>query len=378
MRNNYYVVACDSFKGCMTTFEVEEAVNSGILSANPKAKIITIPISDGGDGFLKVLQSITHCSIFECNCHDALMRPITANYGIIEQRKTAIIESALVCGLNLIEPELLNPLKATSYGLGEMLCFILNRGYKSVIIGLGGTATSDCGIGMLKALIDKFCPGKTIYHLISILNERFPDLEITIASDVNNSLYGENGAAFVFGRQKGATDEEIVLLDRRAKTFSEMTAKKMKFDLSKELGAGSAGGLGYAFMQFLNAKLISGANLVLELSNFTEYLDDAKIVITGEGRCDKQSLSGKAPYTIMKIAKSKNIPTIIICGQSEDEELLTQAGFEKIISINNSLKNYTNENQEFYFDKNITSKKLITTVKNLLYNVENEICTFYP
>ena len=123
MRNNYYVVACDSFKGCMTTFEVEEAVNSAILSANPKAKIITIPISDGGDGFLKVLQSTTHCSIFECNCHDALMRPITANYGIIEQRKTAIIESALVCGLNLIEPELLNPLKATSYGLGEMLYF---------------------------------------------------------------------------------------------------------------------------------------------------------------------------------------------------------------------------------------------------------------
>lgn len=294
------IIACDSYKGCLTSREVNEAIASGLKEwnaedASPEKKnlhsedaspeIITLEMSDGGEGMLDAFLSAMKGERVRIHAHDALMRWIEAEYGIVDD--TAIIEIAQTAGLALIEPEQRNPMKATSWGVGEMIMNAYRRGVRRFIVGLGGSATSDCGIGMLKAMGDDW---KKIRRECSFV----------LASDVTNPLYGENGAAHVFAPQKGADAEMVQMLDDRAKKFAEESAKHFGYDRSEAPGAGAAGGLGYAFLQYFNAEARPGAELLLDEIGFDALILNAGLVITGEGHSDKQTLMGKLPQRILE------------------------------------------------------------------------------
>ena len=285
------IIACDSYKGCLSSREVNEAIASGLKEwnaddASPEIKklspdaasemkkldsddaspeIITLEMSDGGEGMLDAFLSAMKGERVKIHAHDALMRWIEAEYGIVDD--TAIIEIAQTAGLALIEPEQRNPMKATSWGVGEMIMNAYRRGVRRFIVGLGGSATSDCGIGMLKAMGDDW---KNIRRECSFV----------LASDVTNPLCGENGAAHVFAPQKGADAKMVQMLDDRARKFAEVSAKHFGYDRSEAPGAGAAGGLGYAFLQYFNAEARPGAELLLEKIEVDALIQDADLVIT--------------------------------------------------------------------------------------------------
>ena len=250
------IIACDSYKGCLSSREVNEAIASGVKEWNADAaspEIITLEMSDGGEGMLDAFLSAMKGERVKIHAHDALMRWIEAEYGIVDD--TAIIEIAQTAGLALIEPEQRNPMKATSWGMGEMIMSAWSRGVRRFIVGLGGSATSDCGIGMLKAMGDDW---KKIRQECSFV----------LASDVTNPLCGENGAAHVFAPQKGADAKMVQMLDDRARKLAEVSAKHFGYDRSEAPGAGAAGGLGYAFLQYFNAEARPGAELLLDEIGF--------------------------------------------------------------------------------------------------------------
>ena len=300
------IVAIDSFKGCLTSAEANQAACEGILQRMPEAKVVQVPVSDGGEGWLEAFYAAMGGSIVEVNVKDPLMRPIVTQYLI--QGDTAVIEIA----------EERNPMVATSYGTGQLVVDAIRRGCKHIIVGLGGSATSDCGIGMLEA----------------IENADYKDVRFTIATDVTNPLCGENGAAYVFGPQKGATPEMVEALDARAKHFAEASTKHLGRDCQNMPGAGAAGGLGYAFLQYMNAECRSGIDLLLDTIHFDDLLQDANLVITGEGSADRQTLMGKLPFGILQRARKQNVPVMLIAGRIADEQLLLDAGFSHVACIN--------------------------------------------
>ena len=294
------IIACDSYKGCLSSREVNEAIASGLKVWNAddasseikifdsdasSPEIITLEMSDGGEGMLDAFLSAMKGERVRIHAHDALMRWIEAEYGIVDD--TAIIEIAQTAGLALIEPEQRNPMKATSWGVGEMIMNAYRRGVRRFIVGLGGSATSDCGIGMLKAMGDDW---KKIRRECSFV----------LASDVTNPLCGENGAAYVFAPQKGADAKMVQMLDDRARKFAEVSSRHFGYDRSEAPGAGAAGGLGYAFLQYFNAEARPGAELLLDEIGFDALILDADLVITGEGHSDKQTLMGKLPQRILE------------------------------------------------------------------------------
>lgn len=294
------IIACDSYKGCLSSREVNEAIASGLKvwnaedassgienvdSEDASPEIICLEMSDGGEGMLDAFLSAMKGERVSIHAHDALMRWIEAEYGIVND--TAIIEIAQTAGLALIEPEQRNPMKATSWGVGEMILNAYRRGVHHFIVGLGGSATSDCGIGMLKAMGDDW---KKIRQECTFI----------LASDVTNPLCGENGAAHVFAPQKGADAEMVEMLDARARKFAEVSAKHFGYDRSEVPGAGAAGGLGYAFLQYFGAEVSAGAELLLREIGFDEMILDADLVITGEGHSDRQTLMGKLPQRILE------------------------------------------------------------------------------
>lgn len=243
---------------------------------------------------------------------------------------TAIVEVAQACGLSLIKEEERNPMRATTYGVGELLPRAIKRGCRNFIIGLGGTATSDAGIGMIKALVDIFAHGK---NFDEALKTELGECRFTLACDVDNPLCGENGAAHVYGPQKGATPEMVAQLDRRARLFAEKSALHFGFDRSAEPGAGAAGGLGYAFMQYLGAERKSGADLLLNTIGFDEKIKGADLIITGEGGADRQTLMGKLPQHILMRGQQTGVPVGLVAGSVSDRELLLKAGFAFVESI---------------------------------------------
>ena len=313
------IVAIDSFKGCLTSAEANQAASEGILDKMPDAKVVQVPVSDGGEGFLEAFQAAMGGEIVEVNVKDPLMRPIVAQYLI--QGDTAVIEIAKASGLTLLSPEERNPMVATSYGTGQLVVDAVQRGCKHIIIGLGGSATSDCGIGMLEAIDNA---------KLTIDN----DVRFTIATDVTNPLCGEQGAAFVFAPQKGATHDDVLALDARAKRFAEASAKHLGRDCQNMPGAGAAGGLGYAFLQYMNADCRSGIDLLLDTIHFDDLLQDADLVITGEGSADRQTLMGKLPFGILQRAQRHHVPVMLIAGRIADEQLLLDAGFSRVACIN--------------------------------------------
>lgn len=310
------IVAIDSFKGCLTSAEANQAACEGILDRMPEAKVVQVPVSDGGEGWLEAFRAAIGGEIVEVNVKDPLMRPIVAQYLI--QGDTAVIEIAKASGLTLLKPEERNPMVATSYGTGQLVVDAIRRGCKHIIVGLGGSATSDCGIGMLEA----------------IENADYKDVRFTIATDVTNPLCGENGAAHIFGPQKGATPEMVEALDARAKHFAEASTKHLGRDCQNMPGAGAAGGLGYAFLQYMKAECRSGIDLLLDTIHFDDLLQDADLVITGEGSADRQTLMGKLPFGILQRAQRHDVPVMLIAGRIADEQILLDAGFSRVACIN--------------------------------------------
>lgn len=248
------LLAIDSFKGCLSSEEVEAAFSQAISARG--AEVRSLPMSDGGEGMLPAFITALHGQLLQAKVHDPLMRPVTACYGIAPDG-TAVIETAQACGLTYLSAEERNPLVATTYGVGELVAHAIQHGCRRFLIGLGGSGTSDAGKGMLQGLTDSLAPGCTIED---VLNGPLSDCHFILASDVRNPLYGPEGAAQVFAPQKGATPEMVEELDRRARQFAEESARRMDRDASFQPGAGAAGGLGYAFLQYLQATTQSGAD----------------------------------------------------------------------------------------------------------------------
>ena len=319
------IIAIDSFKGCLTSKEANEAAAEGIRNAYPDAEIVEVPVSDGGEGYMEAFHAAIGGSLVEVSVRDPLMRPIMAKYLLKDEM--AVIEIAQASGLTLLAKEERNPMVATSYGTGQLVADAVRKGAKHIIVGLGGSATSDAGMGMLRALIDTFAKHGSWDDI-----EAFKDVTFTIASDVKNPLFGENGAAHVFAPQKGATPKMVLALDERTRKFAELSAKHFGYDRSQMPGAGAAGGLGYAFLQYLNAESKSGIQLMLDTIRFKDLVKDADLIITGEGSADRQTLMGKLPMGILE--QSGQTPVVLIAGRISDREELINAGFTRVECIN--------------------------------------------
>lgn len=347
MEKNKVLIAIDSFKGCMTSAEANNAAAHAFDNAE------TVTVSDGGDGMLDAFAEAWNAKKISVPTHDALMR--RRDGAIAVAGDTAIIEVAQAVGLSFIEPEQRNPLVATSYGVGELIAEAVRQGCKHLIIGLGGTATSDCGIGMLHALTDKMTHKGTIDDL------HLDDIDFTLATDVDNPLLGTKGAATVFGPQKGASPGMIFKLEHRAETFARLSAKHCGHDDSKRPGAGAAGGLGYAFMQFFDAKTESGADMLLNKVGFEDKLKASRLVITGEGSADNQTLMGKLPSRILEYAKrAENKPDVwLVAGRISNKEELLKAGFSRVININDHLNEGVNP-----MDKDVAMRNLEESLKH--------------
>lgn len=327
------VIAIDSFKGCLTSREANRAAAEGIKSICPDAEVVQVPVSDGGEGFMDAFHAAIGGKLVEVTVRNPLMRPVTARY--LLRGKQAVIEMAQASGLTLLTDEERNPMVATSYGTGQLVADAVSRGAEHIIVGLGGSATSDAGIGMLRAIKDAFAKNGTWDDIKELGNVRF-----TIASDVNNPLCGENGAAKVFAPQKFATGQKhpelvskrVQQLDERARKFAQVSARHFGYDRSEAEGAGAAGGLGYAFLQYMNADRKPGIELLLETIHFHDIVKDASLIITGEGSADRQTLMGKLPVGILHHAC--NAPVSLIAGRVSDKSQLLQAGFAHVECIN--------------------------------------------
>lgn len=314
------VVAIDSFKGCMTSAQANAAARDGVCSAQPDAEVVMVPVSDGGEGWIDAFRSACGGVLMQAEACDPLLRPIQAHY--LELGSQAVVEVAQACGLTLLRAEERNPLRASTYGVGQLIAYAYRHGCTRFLVGLGGSATSDAGQGMLEAL------GSLVEEMLK------QNCQFSIATDVCNPLYGPNGAAAVFAPQKGATPAMVHQLDQRARTFAHASALRMGFDCSNRPGAGAAGGLGYAFMQYLGAQCQPGIDLLLDTIGFDALLADADVVITGEGAADRQTLMGKVPMGILSRARRHQVPTLLVAGQVADREALVQAGFSAAININ--------------------------------------------
>ena len=312
------VVAIDSFKGCLRSAEANRAAAEGVREACPEAEVREVTVSDGGEGFMEAFHAAIGGTLRTVRVHDPLMREVEARYLLKDE--TVVIEVAEACGLWRLKPEERNPLVATSYGVGELVADAVENGAKTIIVGLGGSGTSDAGRGMLERL-----------DLSPSLSLREGE-KVLIATDVDNPLCGENGAAAVYGPQKGATPEMVRELDARGKAFAEESAQRMGFDCSEKAGAGAAGGLGYAFMQYLGAERRSGIDLLLETIGFDGMVAGTDLVITGEGAADRQTLMGKLPTGVLR--HSGTTPTLLIAGRISDRDELVRAGFARVECIN--------------------------------------------
>lgn len=340
------IVASDSFKGCLTSLEVADAAKVGILKALPGCEVVGIPVADGGEGTTDALVSAMNGRFVSCDVHDPLMNSIRVEYGILGDGLTAVIEMASASGLPLVPTEKRNPMLTTTYGTGELIKDALLRGCRRFLIGIGGSATNDAGTGMLQALGYRFLDsegnalgmGGQILKKIACIDSgniltALQESVFTVACDVNNPFSGENGAAFIYARQKGADDAMIVSLDKGLRHFATVINAFMGIDIDPISGAGAAGGLGGGLLAFLKATLKPGIRMVLEALDFDNRIKDADLIITGEGKIDRQTGMGKTPAGILEAGKRHHIPVIAIGGVVEDADTLIQQGFKAVLSI---------------------------------------------
>lgn len=332
------VIAMDSFKGCLPSRVAADAAATGIRRAMPSATLCCVPVADGGEGTVDALVRGTGGRVQTCIAHDPRMRPLTAQYGILGDGTTAVIELADAAGLPRIESALRDPRQTTTYGTGETIADALQRGCTSFIIGLGGSATNDGGMGLLAALGAVFYDtadtrldpiGANLIRVARIdltaLHPRARQAHFTVACDVTNPLFGPMGAAHIFARQKGADDAAIAQLDDGLRHYAAVLERTTGRAVAQQPGAGAAGGVGAALLACFETQLKSGIACVLEQIHFDALLEGADCVVTGEGRLDGQSLMGKAPTGIARAAAQKNIPVIALAGSVAADAAATHA-----------------------------------------------------
>jgi glycerate kinase len=341
------VIAPDSFKGSLTAVEVADAIGQGVREIFPEAKIIKIPMADGGDGTVQCLVNATGGEILKEKVVGPLGDEVWASYGILGDKKTAVIEMAEASGLTLVPEDKRNPLITTTYGTGQLIKAALDQGCRKMIIGIGGSATNDGGAGMVQALgvrlLDRegkeigFGGGelKKINRInISNLDNRLSETEVLIASDVSNPLCGPKGAARIYGPQKGATPEIIEELDESLAHFAEVIKRDLNKDIKDIPGGGAAGGLGAGLMAFLDAELKPGIEIMIEIVKLEQAIKDTDLVITGEGKIDSQTIYGKAPIGVAKIAKKYNVPVIAVAAiVGDDADIVHKYGINALIKI---------------------------------------------
>lgn len=340
------IIAPDSFKGSASASQVGESIKKGIESILAEAEIEVIPIADGGEGTAPILVNALKGKWIDINLTGPSGNKIKSGYGLVED-KIAIMEMASASGLLQVKDGVLDPLKATTYGTGELIKDALKRGCKEIFIGIGGSATTDAGIGMAQALGYSFLDidgkelpfgGEKLSELAQIVNVNrnrlLDDAKITVLCDVENPLFGENGAAYIYGPQKGASPEQVILLDNGLKHYSKIIKKQLGIDISDKKGGGAAGGLGAALNIFCNARLKPGVEVVLDILEFKEKLKDCDLLVTGEGRMDSQSSQGKVPVGVSKLAKDLGVPVIAVVGGVDGEvEELYDLGIDLILPI---------------------------------------------
>ena len=322
-----FVIAPDKFKGSLTGFEFCDAVEEGLLMVFNDAEILKKPLADGGDGTMEVAKHYIKGETVTITVNDPLFRPINASYLYSDETKIAYIEMAEASGLKLLNVDEFDCMETTTSGTGELIYDALEKGAKEIILGIGGSATNDGGMGMANALGFRFLDEKGLElspigkHLSKVKtiddsnkHHRLDGVKVKVACDVTNPFYGLQGAAYIYGTQKGASENEIIFLNQGLCNFAEIIKNRYEIDLQKVNGSGAAGGVGGGALVFLNGELISGNNLVKELADFDNAINGADWIITGEGQLDEQTLSGKTIDGVVKSAKSKNIPVAALCG----------------------------------------------------------------
>lgn len=351
-----YIIACDSFKGCLSSEEVGDSIEKGVLSADPDCTIVKFTVADGGEGtilsFEKACLNKESWRYIPTTVHGPNGKIHLCQYACYDDK--AIIEVAQASGLTILKENERNPLICNSYGTGEQIMDAISKGYRNILIGLGGSACNDAGCGILEALGFRFFDksgkllhacGASLRHISHIDDTNVPaevfESKFTIACDVNNPLYGKNGAAHVFARQKGADEQMIQELDHGLEAFSKhMNQYSINRygvgNIDWKEGAGAAGGIGAGLMAFLSAEAKSGIDLILDALEFDKELEDAQMIITGEGHMDSQTTKGKAALGILRRAQKKEVPVLGICGKLDSEAELLDAGFYKIIQISDS------------------------------------------
>lgn len=339
------VFAFDSFKGCITAHEACAAAAQAAHEVCPTAQIVQLPLSDGGEGLVACISRLLPVQFVSLQVHGPLMEPVQATYALSPDGQTAYIEMAAAAGLTLVPSDRRNPLLTTTYGVGEMLLDAIGRGCQHIIMGIGGSATCDGGAGMIQCLTragyfaaDDNAQNHTVAqpqnHAATQpqnVTTPHPHTHITVACDVTNPLYGPNGAAYVFGPQKGATPQQVELLDQRLRDFERQTIALGRATPAHANvpGAGAAGGLGYSLLTYLGATLRSGIDIVLDLLHFDQQVADADFVFTGEGKSDAQTLMGKVPMGVLH-----RTPAHLLSGAIDDRQALLDAGFLTVRSIN--------------------------------------------
>ncbi|ART97904.1 glycerate kinase [Lactobacillus gasseri] len=374
------IIAPDSFKGSLTAKEVANSIYTGLKRALPSAEYIEIPMADGGEGTMQALVDATNGKIFTKSVTGLLNTSVTAHYGILGDKETAVIEMAEAAGLQYVNDQNKNPLITTTYGVGELIKTVLDTGIRKIIIGLGGSSTNDGGAGMAQALgvkllnlQDQELPlgGGNLNHLVRIDNSkidpRLKNTEIILASDVTNPLTGKNGASFVFGPQKGATPEMVEELDQNLHHFAAVVRRDLNKNYENTPGAGAAGGLGFGLLTFTNATIQSGVEAVLEMTHFKEKTQNADFIFTGEGATDFQTKFGKTPYGVAKAAKEVAPNSTVICltgniGEKVDE---LYGPIDAIFATENGAKDLKQAIKDSQHDLTQISENIGRLIKNI-------------
>ena len=343
------LIAPDSFKGSLTSMQVAEALKKGLEQTDPTLEILSIPLSDGGEGFLDAFVSVVPGKFITIDVSGPLGEITKARYYVAEDDQLAIVEMAEAAGLIKMKKEDRNPLKTSTYGLGQIIHHALDGGIRDFIIGIGGSATTDGGAGMAQALgarffrrdgseITRHLNGELIgqCHTISLENlySAVRECHVKVACDVDNPLLGPRGAVYTYSLQKGASPEELPILEANMQNYSRLLESTFQRNISMISGAGAAGGLGAGLLAFINAELVSGIDLILDTVKFNDLLDGADLVITGEGKIDDQTLQGKVLSGVVKRAGDKSIPVVAVTGKLElSADAVGKLGISRVISL---------------------------------------------
>ena len=369
------ILAPDKFKNSLTGLEFCTIVEKVILEEFPDTEILKLPLADGGDGTIEVVKYYLKGSVIQLIVNNPFFKPVKASYVYSEIIKTAFIEMAEASGVKLLKKSQFDCKNATTFGTGEMIVDAINKGAKEIILGIGGSATNDCGIGMAAALGYRFLDknnlelkpiGSNLSKIKSIditnVHKGISNIVFKIACDVTNPLYGNNGAAYIYGAQKGASKQDVVMLDKGLKDFSKILNDVFTTDVQAIMGAGAAGGMGIAAKLFLNGTLEPGIQLVKKIANFDNQITGADWVITGEGKLDTQTMSGKTIQGVISSAQLKKIKVAAFCGTIDlEEKQLNHFG----IHYADAVMNYANNLEDAMYNSekylSVLVKKFITT-----------------